>query len=180
MSGTTTQARSLTSRLPVRLCGDEDLARRIAGGDRSAYDEMFRRYHQPLYGYCSAMVGAEEAKDMLQNVMTKAMTSMPDHSDFKMKPWLYKVARNECIDSIRASRRSQPGFEPDQIPDDSGRLDPHEETENRERLRQLVSDLNELPEKQRSTLVMRELSGLGYPEIARSIGTSEAGAKQLV
>ena len=126
------------------------------------------------------MVGPEEAKDMLQNVMTKAMTSMPDHKDFKIKPWLYRVARNECIDSMRAAKRCQGGFDFNDVADTSRRHDPQSAAESRERIQQLVKDLGELPEKQRSTLVMRELSGLGYGEIALSIGSSEAGAKQLV
>lgn len=180
MSETPGKARHLTSRLSNRLCGDRELARRVSGGDSAAFDEVFRRYHQPIYRFCSAMVGAEEAKDVLQNVMTKAVTSMPDDKDFQMKPWLYRVARNECVDQIRSARRSERGLEADAIPDRSGSREPHRVAESRERLSQLVEDLNELPENQRAALVMRELSGLGYAEIAGSVGTSEAGAKQMV
>ena len=180
MSKTPTKAGSLTPRLPNRLIGDEELACRISGGDSAAFDEMFRRYHQAIYRFCSSMVGPEDAKDMLQNVMTKAMTSMPDNEDFQMKPWLYRVARNECIDHLRSAKRSEPGLEAEARADLSARSDPHRATLDREQLAQLVSDLNSLPEKQRATLVMRELSGLGYPEIARSMDTTESGAKQLV
>lgn len=168
----------MTFRLSSRLCGDKELARRVAGGDSAAFDEMFRRYSQPIYRFCSAMVGVEEAKDVLQNVMTKAVTSMPDDKDFQLKPWLYRVARNECVDQIRKGQRANCGLEPDEFPDAS--RDPHRAVENRERLNQLVEDLNELPEKQRAALVMRELSGLKYAEIAGGVGTSEAGAKQIV
>lgn len=126
------------------------------------------------------MVGPEEAKDVLQNVMTKAMTSMPQDEEFQMKPWLYRVARNECIDQLRQARRTATGLDPDSRPDGAGGLDPHKVAVERERLDQLVNDLKELPEKQRATLVMRELSGLSYAEIAGSTGTSESAAKQLV
>ncbi len=180
MPETSGKARHLTSRLSNRLCGDEELARRVSGGDSAAFEEVFRRYHQAIYRFCAAMVGAEEAKDVLQDVMTKAVTSMPDDKDFQMKPWLYRVARNECVDQIRSARRSEHGLEVDAITDRSGSREPQRVAENRERLSQLVEDLNELPENQRSALVMRELSGLGYAEIASSVGTSEAGAKQAV
>lgn len=180
MSKSPTKAGSLTPRLPNRLTGDEALASRIHGGDPAAFDEMFRRYHQAIYQFCSSMVGPEDAKDMLQNVMTKAMTSMPENEDFQMKPWLYRVARNECIDHLRTAKRTESGLEADRRPDLSDRRDPHRATLDRERLSQLVTDLNSLPEKQRATLVMRELSGLGYQDIAESMDTTEAGAKQLV
>ncbi len=180
MSETTRTVRTHRVGLTGRLLSDQNLASRISGGDSAACDELFRRYHQPIYRFCSAMVGPEEAKDVLQNVMTKAMTSIPDNEDFQMKPWLYRVARNECIDHMRQGQRTTTGLDPDTRPDESGMGDPHRAAVDRERLNQLVDDLNDLPENQRSTLVMRELSGLRYAEIAASLGTTEAGAKQLV
>ncbi len=180
MSEPTRKVRPDRIGLSGRLYSDRKLASRISGGDPVALDEVFRRYHQPIYRFCSAMVGTEEAKDVLQNVMTKAMTSMPHDEDFQMKPWLYRVARNECVDHLRQARRTTPGFDPDSRPDDSGRRDPHRVAVDRERLGQLVDDLNDLPERQRATLVMRELSGLEYSEIAEAAGTTESAAKQLV
>ena len=156
MSKTARMAHSPRMGLPDRFLRDQALASRISGGDRSAFDEMFRRYHQQIYRFCSAMVGPEEGKDMLQNVMTKAMTSMPHDEDFQMKPWLYRVARNECVDHIRSARRTDSGLEADGQVDDSSRADPHQSAVDREQLNQLVNDLNGLPEKQRATLVMRE------------------------
>jgi len=175
-----TMVRAHRPGLSGRLASDRALADRIAGGDQAAFDEMFRRYQDPIYRFCAAMVGPDDGKDMLQNVMTKAMTSMPEKSDFQMKPWLYRVARNECIDHLRANRRVTGGLEADTEPDLAARTDPHRAVVGREKVAQLVEDLNGLPEKQRSSLVMREMSGLSYGEIAEGIGTSEAGAKQLV
>lgn len=180
MSKTARKVRSPRIGLPERVLRDQALASRISGGDRSAFDEMFRRYHQQIYRFYSAMVGPEEGKDMLQNVMTKAMTSMPRDEDFQLKPWLYRVARNECVDHIRSARRTDSGFEGDHQVDDSRQADPHQSSVDREQLKQLVEDLNGLPEKQRATLVMRELSGLSYREIADSMGSSESAAKQVV
>lgn len=155
------------------------LTSRISGGDRSAFDEIFRRYHQPIYRFSSAMVGPEEAKDIVQNVMAKVMTSMPDDKDFRVRPWLYKVARNECLDHMRSVRRVETGLDPEAA-ESGGAADPHRTLVEKDRLRRLVGDLNGLPDKQRASLVMRELSGLSYSEIGESIGSSAAGAKQLV
>lgn len=166
--------------LSGRLASDRNLANRISGGDSAALTELFRRYHQPIYRFCAAMVGPEEAKDALQNVMTKAMTSMPDNEDFEMKAWLYRVARNECLDQLRSGRRGETGLAADRQADVSGLGDPHRTAVSRERLDRLVEDIGDLPEKQRATLVMRELSGLPYSEIAAALNTTETAAKQLV
>lgn len=166
--------------IPERIISDRALAHRISGGDVAALDELFRRYNRQIYGFCSAMVGPEDAKDVLQNVMTKVMTSMPDNKDFQIRPWLFRVARNECIDLHRSSGRTRSGLEPDQKADESARTDPHRALVEKHRIRTLVEDLGQLPERQRSGLVMRELSGLSFTEIAESLGTSSDGAKQLV
>jgi RNA polymerase sigma factor (sigma-70 family) len=108
------------------------------------------------------------------------MTKMPEKSDFQMKPWLYRVAKNECVDHLRSSGRSRSGLDAEHHPDQTAHGDPHRAAVDRERLAHLVDDMNSLPEKQRASLVLREMSGLGYDEIADSLGTSEAGAKQLV
>ncbi len=180
MPSKTDKHHGLRPRLPGRLVGDEALAARIAGNDEAAFDEVFRRYHQPIYRFCAAMVGPEEAKDVLQNVMVKVMTVMPDGEDFHLKAWLYRVAHNECVDHIRRSGRSTGEIEMDSFPAATRRGDPHRTVEQRQLLSRLVSDLSELPEKQRSALVMRELSGLSYAEMAAGLGSTESAAKQLV
>jgi RNA polymerase sigma factor (sigma-70 family) len=162
---------------PVHVSGDARLARLAAVGDQRAFAAIFERYHQPLYRYCRSIVGNDEdAQDALQNTMAKVLQALPgEEREVALKPWLYRIAHNEAIELVRRRRphvdlegieASAPGVE--------------EESAVRERLRQLTSDLSNLPERQRGALVMRELSGLSYSEIAKAFATSPAVAKQAV
>jgi RNA polymerase sigma factor (sigma-70 family) len=161
-----------------RWQSDERLTRRACGGDERAFAAIFRRYHQPLYRFCLAIVGnPEDAQDVLQNTMVKVMRALPgEERTIELKPWLYRIAHNEAIDLLRRRRETRqldaelaaPGY---------GLA---EDVATRERLRRLLTDLRELPERQRETLVMRELAGLEFEEIGAALGTSDAVARQTL
>jgi RNA polymerase sigma factor (sigma-70 family) len=165
-------------RTPSRLLTDDRLARSAAAGDGGAFEEIFRRYHQDLYRFCLATAGnAQDAQDALQNTMVKVMGALPgEERHIKLKPWLYRIARNESVETVRRRR-------------DSAELDAErmaatgeiaETAAARERLRGLFSDLEELPERQRAALVMRELGGLGFEEIGEAFETTPAVARQTL
>jgi RNA polymerase sigma factor (sigma-70 family) len=163
---------------PRGVLGDERLARRAAAGDSRAFAAIYRRYQADLYRYCLAIVGnAADAQDALQNTMVQALRALPgEERKINLKPWLYRVARNEAINLLRARRETA---ETDtellvSSADVSGSI------ETRDRLRGLLSDLGNLPERQQSALVMRELAGLGFAEVAAALETSEATARQTV
>jgi RNA polymerase sigma factor (sigma-70 family) len=160
------------------LLGDERVTRRAAAGDRRAFEEIYRRYHQPLYQFCLAMVGnASDAQDALQNTMVKVLRALPGESrEIALKPWLYRIARNEAVETLR---RRPDRVEPEQEQIASP-MEISETAADRERLRRLFADIRELPERQRGALVMRELSGLGFDEIAKALQTSPTTARQTV
>jgi RNA polymerase sigma factor (sigma-70 family) len=163
---------------PPGLSGDERLARRAAAGDRQAFAAIYRRYQAELYRFCLAIVGnGPDAQDALQNTMVQALRALPgERRQVKLKPWLYRVARNESINVIRG-RRPTDDLDPDQVVD-GGEITGS--VEARERLRGLLADLRELPERQRAALVMRELAGLAFAEIGAAFDTSAAVARQTV
>jgi RNA polymerase sigma factor (sigma-70 family) len=143
------------------------------------FEQIFKRHHQALYRFCFSIVGnAEDARDALQNTMVKALRSLPgEQREIQLKPWLYRVAHNESIELLRRRR--------DQIALDerlaaSSTTEPGEAAAVRERLRTLLADLRELPERQRAALVMRELAGLDLAEIAEALETSPGVARQTV
>ena len=162
----------------VRLPSDERLAKRAAEGDERAFAAIYKRYHQDLYRFCLAIVrNPQDAQDALQNAMVKALRALPGETRrIQLKPWLYRIARNESIEMLRRRRDSTeldpelaaPGGEPSEI------------AATRERLQHLFGDLGELPERQRSALVMRELAGLDFEEIGAAFDTSGAVARQTV
>jgi RNA polymerase sigma factor (sigma-70 family) len=161
----------------LRSLGDDRLGRLVAAGDERAFAVVYQRYQDALYRYCRSIVGdPEDAADALQNTMAAALRGLTgEKREIRLKPWLFRIAHNECVSMLR-SRRPQVAIDeslelvaPDGL--DAG---------TRERLRQLVADLQQLPTAQRSALVMRELSGLGYDEIAAALGGNVAAARQSV
>jgi RNA polymerase sigma factor (sigma-70 family) len=160
------------------LLSDDRLALRATKGDRRAFAAIFRRYHQNLYRYCLAIVGnPQDAQDALQNTMVKVLRALPgEERKIELKPWLYRIAHNESIELLRR-RRDTRQLDTELAAPGSGLA---EEAASRERLRRLFSDLDELPERQRGTLVMRELAGLDFAEIGAALGTSSAVARQTL
>jgi RNA polymerase sigma factor (sigma-70 family) len=160
------------------MLSDERLTRRAVGGDERAFAMIFRRYHQSLYRFCLAIVGnPEDAQDALQNTMIKVMRALPgEERRIDLKPWLYRIAHNEAIDLLRRHRETlELGIE--QVAPGYGLA---EDVATRERLRRLLVDLQELPERQREVLVMRELSGLDFDEIGAALETSGAVVRQTL
>jgi len=160
------------------MLSDDRLARRAAKGDERAFAAIYRRYHQSLYRFCLAIAGnPADAQDALQNTMVKVLRALPgEERQIELKPWLYRIAHNESIDLIRRRRETRE-LDPELAVTGSGLA---EEAESRERLRQLIFDLGELPERQRGALVMRELGGLEFAEIGVALGTSPAVARQTL
>jgi len=161
-----------------RLLSDERLTRRAVGGDERAFAAIFRRYHQSIYRFCLTIVGnPEDAQDALQNTMAKVLRALPgEEREIELRPWLYRIAHNESIDLLRRRRETRE-LDVEQIAPGYGLA---EDAATRERLRGLIADLKELPDRQREVLVMRELSGLGFEEIAAALSTSGAVARQTL
>jgi RNA polymerase sigma factor (sigma-70 family) len=162
----------------MRVLSDDRLTRRAAGGDERAFAAIFDRYHQALYRYCLAIVGdPQDAQDALQNAMVKVLRALPgEERKLELKPWLYRIAHNESIELLRRRRETRP-LDMELASPGAGLA---EEAITRDRLRRLISDLDQLPERQRGALVMRELAGLDYAEIGAAFGTSAAVARQTL
>lgn len=160
------------------LLSDERLTRRAAKGDERAFAAIFERYHQDLYRFCLAIVGnPADAQDALQNTMIKVLRALPgERRRIELKPWLYRIAHNEAVELLRR-RRPTEELDPEAIAAGGGLA---ENAESRERLRRLIADLGQLPERQRGVLVMRELGGLDFEQIGTALDTSPATARQTL
>lgn len=157
---------------------DERLAERAATGDEHALAAIYDRYHQDLYRFCLAIVrNPQDAQDALQNAMVKVLRALPGETRrIQLKPWLYRIAHNEAVELLRR-RRDSVAIEPELA---AAGAEPADAAAARERLRRLLADLGELPERQRAALVMRELGGLGFDEIGAAFDTSDAVARQTL
>lgn len=157
---------------------DERLARLVAGGSEAAFAALYDRYHQCLFRYCRSLVYNDvDAQDALQSTFAAAYAALTRcEKDIVLRPWLFRIAHNESISLLR---RRRPCEELPEITDDaSGTL--QERLEQRQQLEFLITDLRELPDQQRGALLMRELSGLPYEEIATALSTSTGSIKRAI
>src|SRR5688500_11647297 len=119
-----------------------------------------------------------DAEDALQDVFLRAYNALRvDDRPVALKAWLYRVAHNRCIDHLR--RPVPPPsevFEMSRTP----MPDPMAEAERRDDLRRLVADVQRLPEQQRSALLMREMEGLSYSDLANALDVSVPAVKSLL
>src|SRR3954471_22921090 len=154
------------------------LRSQAARGDDAALAAMYERHHQALYRYCRSILhDDEDARDALQSTMAKALAALRDEErDFELRPWLFRIAHNEAISKLRQRRAT---VELDAVAT-LGTDSVAQTVEDRERLALLRADLRDLPERQRSALVLRELSGLTHAEIAVVLDSSARAVKQTI
>jgi RNA polymerase sigma factor (sigma-70 family) len=157
---------------------DERLARLVSRGSERAFAVLYQRHHQALYRYCRSIVRDEDdAQDALQSTMTRALVALRARErDLAVRPWLFRIAHNEAVSVLRR-RRPTTALAEELEPADGG---VERTLEGRERLAALLADLQALPVRQRSALVMRELSGLSIEEIAGALATSPGATKQVL
>jgi RNA polymerase sigma factor (sigma-70 family) len=154
--------------------GDERLAALVHRGDDEAFSVLYDRYRTPIARYCRSIVREpEDAVDAQQNAMLSALRALRKRRlTGRVRPWLYRIAHNESISVLR--RRRESVVLDDQLPA------PVRHEEVLERWQVLLGDLRSLPERQRGALVMRELGGLEYDEIAMALSVKPASARKAV
>nr|MBA2792385.1 RNA polymerase sigma factor [Thermoleophilaceae bacterium] len=132
----------------------------------------YERYHQPIYRYAlSILRDPQDAQDTMQNTMERTLRSIGSQRvGGGLKAWLFGIAHNEAMDTL-GRRRGAPFEDAPLLAADAAK---------RESMRQLMADLGTLPERQRSALVLRELSGLNSEEIGTALSISPSSAKQSV
>jgi RNA polymerase sigma factor (sigma-70 family) len=163
--------------VPPRMLSDEALVGAVRAGDRRAFEVLFDRYHRRLLSFCRHMLAArEEAEDAVQQTFLAAYRDLcASTKSIHLRPWLYTIARNQCLLVLRR-RRERVGIE---------ELEPATEglsveVQRREELRQILADVSHLPDDQRAALLLAELGDLSHPEIARVVGCRREKVKALV
>jgi RNA polymerase sigma factor (sigma-70 family) len=163
--------------LPLGTLSDERLAELAGAGQSEAFGALYERYREALSRYCRSIVrDTEDAGDALQNTMLSVLRALQGRGPSgPVRPWIYRIAHNESISILR---RRHPHEElSDETPD---RADTELASLAKYRLDSLLTDLRSLPENQRGALVMRELGGLEYAEIADALDTTAVSARKHV
>ncbi|HEX5375261.1 MAG TPA: RNA polymerase sigma factor [Solirubrobacterales bacterium] len=149
-------------------------------GNPGAFEAIVDRYQGRLLGFCRQMLrSTEDAEDVLQEVFVNAYRAMlADEREIKLRPWLYRIARNRCLNHLRKpTADAQESM--DMVPTVEA-ASTAEKVHNREEFRQLLADVGKLPETQRSALLLREMDAMSYEEIAQAMETSVPSVKSLL
>lgn len=167
---------------------DGILAQQTLAGNEEAFEILVERYSGPLFTFiCRFLNDADDASDILQHVFTQLYISLPKlHTGEPLKPWLFRVAHNRCLDELRRKRGIP--FSSLQIDTGDEELSPLEAIPDTNPLPEDIAeqhDLQELlqraiaalPPKFRSVVLLRYTSQLSFPDIAQTLQIPEATAK---
>ena len=150
---------------------DEELMLAVVNGDQSAYQVIVKQHLKSVSHYAYRMLGNQkDTEDIAQEAFLKLWINAGkwEVEKSKLSTWLHRITHNLCIDFLRKHRRTQlqseilEGVEPNQEPHEN----PREGNEASQRAKQLEIAIRELPENQRSALILCHYSGFSNKEAA--------------
>lgn len=159
----------------------EDLIRRAQRGDLPAFNALVLRFQDAVFGLAARMLGSTEAaEDVTQDAFLAAWRSIDSFRGGSFRSWLFTIAANRCRDEFRRRGR-RPVTSLDAARDDPDRADldppdddplPEAVAEQGELRSALEALLRELPDDWREAVVLSDVEGLDYAEIAAVTGVA--------
>ena len=178
--------------MPEHSDPDAALMLRVKRGDRIAFAELVGKYQQPIFNFiCRTLRDETESEDLAQNVFLQVYKSRQRYEPTaKFSTWLFTIARNLCLNEIRRRSRHPAESIEDNHPDqedhpqrqyeDKKYVLPTENTLHRELAQKIEEALAELPENQRSAIMLCREDELSYEEIAKILDCSLSATKSLI
>jgi RNA polymerase sigma factor (sigma-70 family) len=164
----------------LRLQSDERLIALTRRGQHAAFEVLCARYQSRLLSFVRHMLGSrEDAEDVLQEVFAAAFNAvLGDEREINVRPWLYRIARNRALNHLR--RASAVGQDSMDVHFADHGLSTSDRVLRRESFRELLRDVQQLPETQRTALLLREIDALSYEHIADAMETTVPSVKSLL
>ncbi|MDE3132197.1 MAG: RNA polymerase sigma factor [Acidobacteriota bacterium] len=160
----------------LRLRSDAALVERFVAGDEAAFDVIYERHRPVVLAVCMGVLGTPpDAEDATQETFSALAVALRSRPPAELRPWLIRVARNASIDTTRRRRHRLLTLD-GEIPEVAARPTGPGKAE----LAVVLDGIRELPEGQRMALLMRELGGHTYAEIAEFLSTDEEAVKGLI
>jgi RNA polymerase sigma-70 factor (ECF subfamily) len=162
----------------LSLVTDRELVAIAVNGFDGSFEELVRRYQRPISAYVYRMVGNyESALDLTQEIFIKVYNSLNRYrAEFKFSTWIYKIAHNAAVDHLRrtATREQSLVIGPEgdsfDLPLESSRLSPEQESEQKERRGEIEAVVRALPANYRELIILRHSQDLSYEEIVEVTG----------
>ena len=167
---------------------EQDVIRRVLRGDSEAFSELVAAYQKTVYNIALRLLGSrEDAEDAAQEVFLKAYTGLQSfRGESRLSVWLYRVTNNVCIDFLRRrketvslSAQDEDG-EPLELEIPDVRFDPAALAERADLREQVGRALDKLPPDARQILLLRELGGQSYDEIAQTLSLDIGTVKSRI
>jgi len=153
---------------------DEELVALSMRGDTESFDQLILRWERPIYALAYRVIGREEeARDVLQETFLRAYRGIGNfRGQAKFSSWIYRIALNLCRDWIRRERRTPvspvpEGVDLGEMAAERGPVESIEELVARQDLSRVVAKaMEQLPEEQRTAIILKEYHGMTFQEIA--------------
>lgn len=165
---------------------DHELVRAAQAGDRRAFQALYQRYERKVYSVAYGFLrNQEDALDVLQEAFIKVHRYLPNfEGQSSFYTWLYRIVANLCIDHLRRSGRKRDVEFDDRLRHEESETtpalapiaalgDPSAAVKNKEILSAVQDSLGKLSDKHRAVIVMRELQGLSYADMAKAMNCSK-------
>ncbi len=157
---------------------DEELVARSRSGDAESFNQLVLRWERPIYALAYRVIGRDEdARDVVQETFLRAFRALPGFKgQAKFSSWLYRIALNLCRDWIRRRKRTPlveapEGVDIIELAAEQGPVESIEELVARREMSRVVAEgMQQLPEEQRTAIVLKEYHGLTFQEIAELQG----------
>lgn len=171
---------------------DSLLMSRVRKGDLQAFAELVDKYKQPLVNYIARIIqDPVEAEDIAQNVFVQVYKAAGRYrTRARFAPWLFSIARNACLNELRRRSRhpaesleighgSEEGPADRPLPDNQN-PPPSQQVLRSELEAKVAEALSDLPENQRTAILLFQQQQMSYEEIAEVIGCSLVAVKSLI
>ena len=156
---------------------DQRLVDLVRAGSEPAFETIVERYRRALLRYVSRLLPPERAEDVVQQSFVNAYEAMHrDVAELNLRPWLYRIAHNTALNALRDR-----GLRHDELDERMDGVErPDQALERTQGLRDVLVAIQALPERQRDAILLRELEGRSYEEIALALGVTDGAVRQLL
>jgi RNA polymerase sigma factor (sigma-70 family) len=161
---------------------EDELIQRAKGGDLDCFNQLVERYQREVYNLSLRMLSnASAAEDATQDAFLSAFRGIGKFRGGIFRAWLFRIAANACRDQLRSLRR-RPTTSLDDVPFEleSDQPSPEDFAMRQELGEEIKRALAALPPDQRLAVILRDIEGLDYEEIAQVTGSSLGTVKSRI